>query len=141
MTGRRDSANPVTWFRYAKEDLECSVELLARVRSGGSRVVPRHICWLAQQAVEKAMKAGMIASGQQVERSHDLNDLRDRLADNWGVKGRAERLGWLSTWEVDGRYPGEGLLEPSLNDASEAVRLALIALDAIEDDLRTRGIR
>ena len=45
------------WLRYAREDLEGAETLLERCV-----VVPRHICWLAQQSVEKAMKAILVFS-------------------------------------------------------------------------------
>jgi len=43
------------WLRYAYEDLDGAETLLAQ-----RVVVPRHICWLSQQAVEKALKAILV---------------------------------------------------------------------------------
>lgn len=81
----------------------------------------------------------MIASGLQVEWTHDLNDLKGQLNDDWGVKRRAGPLGWLATWAIDGRYPSEGLADAALSDAVDAVRLATQALDSVRDDLMSRG--
>jgi HEPN domain-containing protein len=46
------------WLRYAREDLEGAETLLAQ-----RVVVPRHICWLSQQSVEKAIKAILVFLG------------------------------------------------------------------------------
>ena len=44
------------WLRFAEEDLVAAEQTLA---DDGS--VPRHACWLAQQAAEKAIKAALIS--------------------------------------------------------------------------------
>ena len=44
------------WLRYAEEDLRTAESLLA-----DSHAIPRHACWLAQQSVEKALKAVLIS--------------------------------------------------------------------------------
>ena len=44
------------WMRFAQEDLDASKALLS-----GLAATPRHACWLAQQATEKALKAVLIA--------------------------------------------------------------------------------
>jgi HEPN domain-containing protein len=38
------------WLRYAQEDLSTAESVVGRG-------VPRQVCWLAQQSVEKALKA------------------------------------------------------------------------------------
>jgi len=43
------------WLRYAKEDL-----VAAEAVVGQQQMVPRHACWLAQQAAEKALKAILV---------------------------------------------------------------------------------
>ena len=50
MSEAEHLAETQRWLRYAREDLEGAETLLER-RVG----VPRHICWLSQQSVEKAL--------------------------------------------------------------------------------------
>jgi HEPN domain-containing protein len=40
------------WLRYARQDLVAAEAMLGRVD-----MWPRHACWLAQQAAEKAIKS------------------------------------------------------------------------------------
>jgi len=40
------------WLRYAHEDLTAAEETIAR-----PEIVPRHACWLAQQATEKVFES------------------------------------------------------------------------------------
>ncbi len=46
------------WLRFAREDLEAAETLLNE-----EGYVPRHVCWLAQQAVEKALKGALTYRG------------------------------------------------------------------------------
>ena len=49
-------------------------------------IVPRHVCWLAQQAAEKAIKAVLVFLQIDFPRSHDLDALRN-LAPDDAVQG------------------------------------------------------
>jgi hypothetical protein len=60
------------WLRYPREDLEGAETLRER-----RVVVPRHICWLAQQSVEKALKAILVFLAIDFPRRHDLDALRN----------------------------------------------------------------
>ncbi len=51
-------AEAARWLRFAREDLETAEALLE-----SERLVPRHACLPAQQAAEKAIKAGLIREG------------------------------------------------------------------------------
>ena len=48
-------ANALRWLRYSTEDLN-----VARLLFASSPLVPRHVCWLAQQSAEKALKAALV---------------------------------------------------------------------------------
>ena len=43
------------WLCYAQENLGAAEAMLGR-----ASIVPRHVCWLAQQAAEKAIKAVLV---------------------------------------------------------------------------------
>jgi HEPN domain-containing protein len=105
------------WLRYAREDLHLAEVLIARVEGA-----PRHSCWLAQQAAEKALKAV----------------LRDLIPEGWTVKQTAPDLAALTEWAVEARYPGDEP-EPDETDAQEAVQQAQIVLTSIENDFPQHG--
>lgn len=46
-------------------------------------MIPRHVCWLAQQATEKALKAILVFLQIDFPRRHDLDALRNLIPDGW----------------------------------------------------------
>jgi HEPN domain-containing protein len=62
------------WIRFAREDLEADEALLAT-----ENFVPRHVCWLAQQAAEKVLKGALVSEGVDFPFRHDLDALRNLL--------------------------------------------------------------
>lgn len=90
------------WLAYARSDLEAAQVLLQKPES-----YPRQICFLAQQAVEKVIKAALIMADVSVPRIHDLDGLRNLLPDGWRVKVEHPDLAFLSVWAVEARYPGD----------------------------------
>jgi len=96
MNDTEHRAETRRWLRYAREDLEGAETLLER-----RIVVPRHICWLAQQSVEKAIKAICIFLGLDFPRRHDLDALRNLVPDDWQVKTEHVDLAALTEWAVE----------------------------------------
>ncbi len=127
------SSQVLIWFRYAREDLSAA-EATHRERLA----TPRHVCWLAQQAAEKAIKAALIHLQTDFPRTHDLDLLRNLLPDDWGVREAASDLAALSEWAVEARYPGNWP-EATAEDADNALREASEVLDAVATDLEKRG--
>ncbi len=119
------------WLRYAREDYEAAVALRASGR-------PRHVCLLAQQSAEKAIKSVYALLDLRIPRSHDLDMLRSLLPDGWGVRTHFEDLAGLSAWAVESRYPGD-LPEASAEDADAAIASAREVLSTVEQDLREHG--
>lgn len=64
------------WLQFSAEDLDVAQRLLADRSSA-----PRHVCWLSQQAAEKALKAALVLEEIDFPYTHDLNDLRNLLPD------------------------------------------------------------
>ena len=89
-------------LRYAREDLRA-----AETVAGQPAVAPRHVCWLAQQAAEKALKAGRVFLQIDFPRQHDLDAIRNLFPACWQVKGEHPDLTELTEWAVEARYPGE----------------------------------
>ena len=95
-------ADALRWLRYSTEDLD-----VARVLLASSPLVPRHVCWLAQQSAEKALKAALVLEGVEFPFTHDLDALRNRLPETWLVHTTHSDLAELTQWAVETRYPGD----------------------------------
>ncbi|CUS03811.2 conserved protein of unknown function [Candidatus Promineifilum breve] len=66
------------WLGFARSDLEAAETLLASPDH-----YPRQVCFLAQQAIEKALKAALILEQIVFPFSHDLDRLRNMLPAGW----------------------------------------------------------
>jgi HEPN domain-containing protein len=106
------------WLRFAEED-----GVLAR---GGltRRAIfqPRQVCFNAQQAAEKAIKALLIADQIAFRFTHDLELLAQLLPPSRAVTAPTTDLAWLGQWATSTRYPGS--LAPDWNEARRAVEIA-----------------
>lgn len=116
------------WLRYAREDLEGAETLLER-----RVVVPRHICWLAQQSAEKALKAILVFLAIDFPRRHDLDALRNLVPNDWQVKTEQADLAALTEWAVEARYPGDWP-DATEADARAAVEQARAVWESIHAD-------
>ena len=122
------------WLRFSAEDLDVAQQLLADRSSA-----PRYVCWLSQQAAEKALKAALELEANDYPYTHDLNALRNLLPHSWSVRVDHPDLTELSGWAVEARYPGEWL-EPSDADASRAEFEARAVRDSVVTEFRRRGV-
>lgn len=120
------------WLRYSAEDLDLAVHGLV---DRASR--PRHVCWNAQQAAEKALKAALLLEGERSTSSHNLDELVEHLPDSWPVRRARIDLSQLTQWAVEGRYPGEWKEAAEL-DAEEAVALARRVHDSVMAEFNRR---
>jgi HEPN domain-containing protein len=89
-------------MRYALEDLSEAELLVARSDS-----VPRHACWLSQQAAEKTRKSVLVLLRIPFPRKHDLDHLRNLIPEGWSLKESYPDLAELTEWAVEARYPGD----------------------------------
>jgi len=93
--------SPADWLRYAYSDLE-----LARV-SRPPKVLFEGLCFHAQQAVEKAMKAVLIAKGIPPPKTHNIRTLLDLLPQEVIAPQEIEDAASLTDYAVTSRYPGD----------------------------------
>lgn len=109
--------SPADWLRYARSDLD-----LARV-SRPAKVLFEGLCFHAQQAAEKALKAVLIAKGIPPPKTHNIRTLLDLLPPEIIAPQQVEDAATLTDYAVMSRYPGdfESVDEEEYN---EAVRLA-----------------
>lgn len=104
------------WLRYAREDL-----VAARSGLEAPSWTPRHVCFNAQQAAEKAFKARFVARQVQYPFVHALAELASGIGIELEPATKAD-LDWLSEWAMASRYPFG--VDADSDDAQRAVRLA-----------------
>jgi HEPN domain-containing protein len=112
-----DWNSPEEWLRYARGDLDLAI----KGKLPGIMLEP--LCFHAQQAVEKALKAVLVFSGQQTPRIHSIERLIDNLPAD--VKRGSDFIvpAILTAFATGARYPWPE--EPvSEVEYEEAVRLA-----------------
>jgi HEPN domain-containing protein len=122
------------WLRYAREDLDAAEKLIK------TSAVPRHACFLAQQAAEKAIKAILVLEQAEFPRSHDLEALVTLVPEGWRIRNEGLDLSTLTEWAIEARYPGDW---PDIapGDAETSVGLAKKVLETVAADFATRGLR
>lgn len=129
MSGDEHIIEARRWLQYAREDLQTAELLLAQT------LVFRQICWLAQQSVEKMLKAALFGLQVDFPRAHDLDLLRNLLPDGWQVKEQFPDLAEMTEWAVELRYTGNWpeAIEP---DAEKALEQAKQIWNVIQEDIQ-----
>ena len=122
------------WLRYAHEDLIAAEAMLGRTPFS-----PRHACWLAQQASEKALKAILVFLQVDFPRRHDLDALRFLIPEGWQVKRDPSDLADLTEWAVEARYPGSWP-DATKEDAQSALNQARHVWRLVLADLMSHGV-
>ena len=123
------------WLRYAAEDIQA-----AQHSAETADFAPRHACWLAQQAAEKALKAIFVFLQEDFPFTHDLDRLRNLIPEGWNVRREHSDLASLSEWAAEARYPGSGP-DATRQAAQEAVQQAKDVLKTVRSDLEQRGLK
>ena len=119
---RHVSGGAVDWLRYADSDLE-----IARITQT-SGILLEGLCFHAQQAAEKALKAVLVAHAISFPRTHNITTLLDLFPQEMVVPSEVEAAASLTDYAVLTRYPGN--LEPVTEEEyHEAVHLAEVVVD------------
>ena len=119
---RPEAGSPEDWLRHARSDLA-----LARSRAS-EEVLLESLCFHAQQAAEKAIKAMLVGHGAQVPRTHSLRMLVDQLAQLMPVPDAVEACVELTAYGVAARYPGdEEPVEPAEYEQAVALAAQVVA--------------
>jgi HEPN domain-containing protein len=118
------------WLAKAERDLRTAQTMLT-VGDPPTDI----ICFHAQQAFEKALKAFLVFADQHVERTHDLTRLVECcLRQSPGFAQLQSPARALTDYAVSARYPDD-LREIPLGEAQEAVGYASTALAFVRDRL------
>ena len=134
MIGREAEADELRWLRYAREDLALAQALLEE-----GHPVPRHACWLSQQAAEKAIKAALVFTDGEAPFLHDLEALLNLMSEDWPEEIAQVDLESLTQWASDARYPVDWP-EPSADDAAHSVTEARKVYESIAGEFAHRGV-
>jgi HEPN domain-containing protein len=90
------------------------------------------VCFHAQQAVEKSLKALLALKDIEYPRRHDLGELLSLARKNWPKMDHFEdRVVDLTPYAVLVRYDAE--FEPSMQQAKEALKVAHEMFDFIQN--------
>ena len=100
---RRDPTDPSEWLRRARSNLA-----RARAHCDLNEVLYEDLCFDAQQAAEKSVKALLLHKKVPFTRTHDILSLLT-LLDQSGVEVPEEirQVDILTAYAVDTRYPGQ----------------------------------
>ena len=124
-------AYPKDWIAHAQSDLK-----MARMGREDGEIMFEQVCFHAQQAVEKAIKAVLLARQVDFPLTHDLEVLMD-IGQKAGIEIPKDLLeiDTLTPYAVETRYPGY-LEAISEEDVTEAIELAENFLAWARDQLR-----
>ncbi|QWV93333.1 HEPN domain-containing protein [Geomonas oryzisoli] len=107
------------WLHKADNDLRNIKNNLA-----AEEIPTDTICFHAQQAIEKALKAVLVAHGQNAGKTHDLVRLLTEVLEFIPELSQYEdSLEEITEYGVAVRYPN-GFSEPSLDEAVKAYEIA-----------------
>jgi len=126
--------SPEQWLAYAESDLR-----LAQLAAGDPLVLPELVCFHAQQAAEKALKAVLRFKQVDFPWTHDLEELL-RLVEEAGVAlpEAVREAGFLSVYAVGARYPGywdridQQEVEEALREAERVLQWAKEIIHSLE---------
>jgi HEPN domain-containing protein len=120
--------DPREWLNRARSNLA-----KARIASQSDVVYLEDLCFDAQQAAEKAIKAVLIARQVEFPYVHDLAELLDLVErSGQGVPGRVRDAARITRYAVVTRYPGV-LDAVTEQDYEEAIAIATAVVHWAED--------
>ncbi len=115
-----DESPERNWFEKANQDLE-----MARRALAPKQPLPEMACYHAQQCAEKYLKGYLIAHSVSFRFVHDLIYLTQLcIAHAPTFEKLMPAVEILDEYGATTRYPMEGSVEPDIEAAREAIRLA-----------------
>lgn len=112
---KRPPTSPQAWLAHADSDLT-----LAIAGKNNESVLPEQICFHAQQAAEKALKAVLVHRRVDFPLTHDIEQLL-QIAEHAGIDlpNDVSLAGTLTPYAVETRYPGfwQPITDPDVDEA------------------------
>ena len=126
------AGSPADWLRHAKADL-----MLAQVPLPQDGLYSS-LCFHAQQAAEKSLKAVLVHSGIEFPRTHSIVRLIDLLPADVERTNDMIASGALTAYATAARYPAENdSLDVSARDRDRAAELAKAVVAWAEDMIQS----
>lgn len=98
----RNEGHANDWLTRAHSDKDSALFLYEKMQPKPLEV----ICYLCQQASEKALKSLLFVSEQPLEKSHDLTQIAERLAKDFEISDDLlKACAILTPYATDSRYP------------------------------------
>ena len=120
------ASSAAEWLRCARVDLRAAEAL---------RGLPEQettVCFHAQQAAEKALKAYLAWLGaDDIPKTHDLERLSELIVERGGMQAAPDALDELDDYGIMPRYPGSRPL--SLADATAAIVAARSVVGFVQE--------
>lgn len=128
MSRDRDPSHPRSWLRRARSNLA-----RARLLAGQPEVTYEDLCFDAQQAAEKALKAVLVLHRVAFPKTHALAELLTLVARvGVEVPAHVREATLLTPYAVEARYPGLWE-EVTPEDHQEALRVAQHVVEWAEE--------
>ena len=119
------------WIATAEQDLGAAETLLS-----AERPFFYPVCFHAQQAGEKYLKAFLTWHQVEFPKTHSLGELLDMVGQvDSALESSLQDAIALNPYGVDIRYPGDAP-EPDRGEAQEAVELARKVMGAVQNALK-----
>jgi HEPN domain-containing protein len=119
QNNRRIPGSPEEWLSHAESDLK-----LASLASKDSQIIRGQVCFHAQQAAEKSIKAVLLFKGVEFPLTHDIEELLEIAEDHEiPVPENVLDADQLTPYAVETRYPGY-LVEITEDDVKSALQIA-----------------
>jgi len=117
------------WLKRARSSLELAKS------SGNELVYYEDLCFQAQQAVEKGLKALLIYYGIEPEKTHNLYVLLHELEKQTVIDDEIKEILKLENYAVLTRYPGE-YAEIEKEEYEQSILIAEKCLKWIEERMK-----
>ena len=124
---RQAADHPLEWLNRAYSDLAIASAQIADA-------YPEDLCYHAQQATEKALKALLLHRVVAIPRVHDISDLLGNLLKTGvTIPESIREAAFLSEYAVAARYPGleEPVTPDELQSAIEKAREVVLWVESI----------
>ncbi|GHV18463.1 DNA-binding protein [Planctomycetales bacterium] len=120
--------NHEQWLARAQSNLE-----LAKVEHGAT-VFNEDLCFQAQQAAEKGLKALLLFYGEEPDKTHNLVTLVQKIATRVAMPTAIKEVVILNNYAVQTRYPGD-YTPVTTAEYENAVRVAGDCLQWVKEKL------
>jgi HEPN domain-containing protein len=110
------------WLLHARSDLS-----LAKIKRSNNEILAETLCYHAQQAVEKSLKAVLVFFGIEPPKTHNIGMLIEQMPNTVVRSAELSDAKALTDYAVSTRYPGdfEAVTDKELEQAIQTAESVL----------------